>query len=175
LSEAARARGLEITAFDLARRYLGVVVELVGGRDHPLIVWWHHLAAGGHAYDDPRLEQDEIPWCSSFAIGQAWPFRDFGCAYPVGPLARRARSWLRVGREVSLGQAIVGWDVVVLNRGGGSPDPSVIDSPGHVGFFAGLAGDRQVVLLGGNQGDAVSVARFPVDQVLGVRRLLEVA
>jgi hypothetical protein len=39
-----------------------------------------------------------------------------------------------------------------------------------VGWFAGV--DKgQVLVLGGNQGDQVSVASFPVSRVLGVRRL----
>ena len=66
--------------------------------------------------------------------------------------------------------AIVGFDVVVLWRG-------ARDSPsGHVGLFAGMDHDSGTVrLLGGNQGDAVSIATFPADRVLGVRRLHEEA
>ena len=41
---------------------------------------------------------------------------------------------------------------------------------GHVGLFAGLQGDR-VHLLGGNQGNTISIAAFPVQDVLGARRL----
>jgi hypothetical protein len=30
-----------------------------------------------------------------------------------------------------------------------------------------------VLVLGGNQGDAVSIARYPVTKILGIRRLLD--
>jgi len=41
---------------------------------------------------------------------------------------------------------------------------------GHVGFYGGLMGS-QVLTLGGNQGDTVSIAPFPKSTLLGVRRL----
>ena len=83
-----------------------------------------------------------------------------------------ARSWLRVGTPIALDQAIVGNDVVVLQRGtGAQPGPSVIDAPGHVALFGGFDGPDRVILRGGNQGDAVSDASFPRARVLGVRRL----
>ena len=59
----------------------------------------------------------------------------------------------------------------MLSRGvGAQPGPDVIAAPGHVGFFAGLDG-AHVLLLAGNQGDAVTVAPFDRTRVLGVRRL----
>ena len=65
-----------------------------------------------------------------------------------------------------------GFDVVILRRGGGDqPGPEVLDAPGHVGFFAGHE-DPNVLLLGGNQGDSVSVAPFAAARILGVRRLV---
>ena len=51
--------------------------------------------------------------------------------------------------------------VAVLSRGS---DPSA----GHVGFLLGET-DGHVLLLGGNQGDAVSVAAFPKTRLLGFR------
>jgi hypothetical protein len=106
-----------------------------------------------------------VPWCSAFTNYICWLLR----------LPRshnlRARSWLAVGVPVTLTQAQVGFDVVILRRGVDSPGPEVIDAPGHVAFFAALEGG-DVLLLGGNQGDAVNVLRFPIDKVLGVRRLL---
>ena len=64
---------------------------------------------------------------------------------------------------IELRAAAPGFDVVILKRGTNPVQ-------GHVGFFAGLQGDR-VHLLGGNQGDTVSISSFPVSDVLGVRRL----
>jgi hypothetical protein len=82
-----------------------------------------------------------------------------------------ARSWLDVGDPVILASAQPGSDVVILSRGAGKqPGPEVVNAPGHVGFYAGRDGDN-VLLLGGNQGNQVSIASFPASRVLGVRRL----
>jgi uncharacterized protein (TIGR02594 family) len=108
---------------------------------------------------------DHVPWCSAFTNFVAWLLR-----LPRSK-SLAARSWLMVGRPVPLNEAKAGYDVVVLKRGKDpQPGPEVIEAPGHVGFFAGLEGDV-VLVLGGNQGDRVSVERFDAASVLGVRRL----
>lgn len=151
---------LKLTAFDLAQRYVGIRELPEKGKDHPLIQWW--LSLCGLSTDSP----DEIPWCSAFANGPTWELR-----LPRSKSAA-ARSWLTVGQSIPLGSAKVGFDVVVLKRGtGDQPGPEVLDAPGHVGFYAGTEG-LNVLVLGGNQGDQVCVARFPAANVLGVRRLV---
>ena len=83
----------------------------------------------------------------------------------------RARSWLLVDKSLSLKEAEIGFDLVVLKRGSGNkPGPDVIDAPGHVGFFAGLESTK-IFVLGGNQSDAVNVSRYPSNRLLGIRRL----
>jgi uncharacterized protein (TIGR02594 family) len=141
---------MEITALSLAMRYIGVA-ERPGSPDHPLIRWWLELCG---------LEgsPDEVPWCSAFVNGVAWEL-----GLPRSKSAR-ARSWLDVGLPVPLALATAGWDVVVLRRG---DDPAA----GHVGFFVDYCGST-VWLLGGNQGNRVTIQAFPVDRVLGARRLL---
>jgi uncharacterized protein (TIGR02594 family) len=155
-----------MTTYDLAQRYVGIR-ELAGAVNHPLIQWWHSLCGFG-----PETP-DEVPWCSSFTNGIAWELR-----LPRSKSAS-ARSWLKVGVPVALKDAQLG-DVVILTRGPfPQPGPDVTAAPGHVGFFAGaehrplaVLGEHDVVLvLGGNQGDGVSIAPFPVSRVLGVRRL----
>ena len=141
-----------MTAYDLAQRFVGELTELTGNDNHPLIQWFHMLCALGH--DQP----DATPWCSSFANGVCWLLR-----LPRSKSAA-ARSWLTVGRPVLIGEAVVGWDVVVLSRGAAPA--------GHVGFFAGVDRDH-VHVLGGNQGDAVTVQAFDLATVLGVCRLRE--
>lgn len=149
---------MTLTAYDLAQRYVGIK-ELAGGKDHPLIQWW--LSLCGFSADSP----DETAWCSAFVNGIAWELR-----LPRSKSAA-ARSWLSVGVPVTLWDAKVGNDIVVLKRGKEpQPGPDVIAAQGHVGLFAGLEGEF-VLLVAGNQGDAVSVARFPRTSVLGVRRL----
>lgn len=117
--------------------------------------------------DATWVEDDSTPWCSAFVNFIAWLLT------MERSKSLAARSWLLVGRPVPLGEAAPGFDVVVLKRGSGKqPGPEVLSAPGHVGFFVGLSADgKSVQVLGGNQGDEVSIASFPTTQVLGVRRL----
>lgn len=149
-----------MTPFDLAHRFVGEVTELPGKQDSPFIQWCFESC--GYGPDTA----DEVPWCSAFANRIAWILR-----LPRSKSAR-ARSWLLVGEVVSISSAETGFDVVILKRGGGNqPGPDVIKAPGHVGFFAGRERGGRVLILGGNQGDAVSVVGFGDERILGVRRL----
>lgn len=150
---------MELTAYALAQRFVGMK-EIPGPKDNPFIQW--SLTLCGF----PSDVHDEVPNCSAFANAIAWLLR-----LPRSKSAR-ARSWLTVGTPITLRQAAAGNDVVVLKRGKPpQPGAEVLDAVGHVGFFAGLEGNETVLVLGGNQGDAVSIARFDIGDVLGVRRL----
>lgn len=85
-----------------------------------------------------------------------------------------ARSWLSVGEPIEFRDAEPGFDVVILQRGGGNqPGPDDLTAPGHVGFFAGWAnGVERVQVLGGNQGNKVSIVSYPSERILGLRRLM---
>lgn len=148
---------LEITAYDLAQRFIGIH-ETPGVASNPLVVAMLRL-------DDDWPQDDSVPWCSAFANYIAWLLR-----LPRSK-SLRARSWLGVGTPVKPEDAAPGFDVVILNRGTGLLDPTVLHGPGHVGFFAGWDLAR-ILILGGNQSNAVNVAAFDATQVLGVRRLL---
>ena len=151
---------MTLTCFQLAERFVGTA-ELAGTAHHPLIQWW--LSLCGYALDTP----DEVPWCAAFCQAPPWLLR-----LPRSKSAA-ARSWLTVGRPIALEHAHAANDVVILSRGlFPQPGPEVLDAPGHVGFFAGLEGDR-VLLLGGNQANAVTVHPFSRQHVLGVRRLVD--
>lgn len=142
--------------FDLAQRLIGTK-EVAGVVDNPQIVAMLRL-------DDDWPESDEVPWCSAFVNWICWFAR-----LPRSK-SLRARSWLRVGRRVELDQAKHG-DVVVLKRGKGEqPGPDVIKAPGHVGFYAGRFDDF-VEVLGGNQKNSVRVSRYPIEDILGIRRV----
>ena len=132
-----------------AERFVGIVLERPGDADHPLIRWWHSLTTIGE-------QPDSVPWCASFINGCCWD-----CRLPRSKSAA-ARSWLGIGEAVSLDEARRGY-VVVLARGA---NPAA----GHVGLYSGRVG-ATIYLLGGNQGDAVSVAPFPASRVIGVRRV----
>lgn len=138
-----------VTGYDLAQRFVGLK-EDDGPQANPLILAMLQL-------DSTWPTDDAVPWCSAFVNAMAWLLR-----LPRSK-SLAARSWLTVGTPVSFDAAAVGFDVVVLARG-------VSATSGHVGFFAGLD-DHGIHVLGGNQGNAVSVETFPLAAVLGIRRL----
>lgn len=71
----------------------------------------------------------------------------------------RAASWLDAGAEVPLASARPG-DIVVISRTGGN----------HVALY--VAHDAgTITLYGGNQSNAVNMAKFPRSSLRGVRRL----
>ena len=95
---------------------------------------------------------DEVPWCAAFAGA---------CLERAGLLSTRsliARSYTGWG-EADSGRRLGA--IAVLSRGG---DPSL----GHVGFLVGESGDA-IYLLGGNQGDSVSVAAFEKSRLVALR------
>ena len=86
---------------------------------------------------------DDVPWCGVFA---AQCLDEAGTTAP--PFAVRARSWADWGANLRPERLAAG-AVLVFEREGG----------GHVGFYIGEDGTSYHV-IGGNQGDAVSVARI---------------
>ena len=150
---------MKITAYELAQRFVGIK-EVPGSTANPQILAMLNL-------DNKWPEDDSVPWCAAFMNYIAWLLR-----IPRSK-SLRARSWLLVGEPIFLSDAKVGFDVVILKRGGANqPGPSVIKAKGHVGWYAGFI-NEQVLLLGGNQGDSVSVKGYDKSRVIGVRRLVK--
>lgn len=147
---------MNITAYDIAERFIGLA-EVPGSQAEPAILAMLKL-------DQQWPDDDQVPWCSAFVNYIAWLLR-----LPRSK-SLRARSWLEVGQPVAIERAQVGFDITVLNREHALADPTLIEAPGHVGFFAGREGGR-LYLLGGNQGNRVSVAPFKESDLLGIRRL----
>ena len=149
-----------MTHFELAMRFVGEVHEIPGEQHSPFIQWC--LECCGYGPEAP----DEIPWCAAFVSRICWI-----CRLPRSKSAA-ARSWLQVGTAKALPDAFIG-DIVVLKRGqgAGQSGPDVLQAPGHVGFYAGREAGR-VLILSGNQSDAVTVARFSVKDILGIRRVV---
>lgn len=119
--------------------------EIAGDADNPKIITYH-------AHTDLKAVDDETAWCSAFAN-----FCMDG-ANIQGTRKANARSWLTWGRDVEPQYGAV----TVLFRG----DPN--GWTGHVGFLVRFDKDW-VWLLGGNQGNRVSIAKFPRERVLGFR------
>lgn len=148
---------MEVTAFSLAQRFVGVA-EVGGPKSNPLVLAMLRL-------DTAWVEEDATAWCSAFVNFVCWLLR-----LPRSK-SLAARSWLSVGAPVALEDARPGFDVVVLSRGAGEqPGADILAALGHVGFFAGVDA-AAVWVLGGNQGDRVSVMPYNRGRVLGVRRL----
>lgn len=136
--------------FEVARRFLGLR-EAPGVKSHPFILAALQL-------DAAWPQGDDVPWCSAFPNAI-----NFLLGLPRSH-SLAARSWLKVGTAVTIEEARAGFDIVVLERGAG----------GHVGYYAGHS-HSAVMILGGNQGDAVSIAAFDRARILGIRRVLPVA
>lgn len=120
--------------------------EVAGAQNNPRIVhYWIEAGADG-------VKDDETPWCAAF-VGAMLKRGEM-----KGSAKGNAKSYLDWG--VAITEPVFG-AVVVLNR-----PPN--DWQGHVAFAVG-ADAAGVHLLGGNQGDRVSIARFDRSRVAGVR------
>lgn len=135
--------------YNAAQEYLGLE-EYPGARHNPEIVAF--AAATGNGW----VQDDETPWCASF-VGAI--LAQVGVQ---GTGRLNARSYVDWGSAVDLDDAQQG-DVVVFWR------ESPTSWKGHVGFYAGVQGDK-VLVLGGNQGNKVSLAEYPISRLLTVRR-----
>jgi uncharacterized protein (TIGR02594 family) len=143
-------------ALTVAQRLIGTH-EVAGAGNNPFIVW---------ALSTCNLVNatDEVPWCSAFVNAIA-----LLCGLERTQSAS-ARSWLIVGLGMPEQLAAPG-DVVIFKRGTPpQPGPAVLMAQGHVGFFVSRH-NGDILVLGGNQGNAVSIESFPAADLLGVRRL----
>lgn len=126
-----------------ARQWIGL--NEIKGADHApeILQMWRDIKRGG-------IRDDETPWCAAF-VGAMFE--------RVGVRSTRfesARSYLEWG--VPLKSPVHGC-VAVFSREGG----------GHVGFVVGRDAAGNILVLGGNQSDAVNVRAFPVSRVTGYR------
>lgn len=94
---------------------------------------------------------DETPWCGTFV---AHCIKTSG--YQLPKHWYRAKDWLNWG--VTIDKPCYGC-IVVFERTGG----------GHVGFVVGKDKLGRLLVLGGNQGDAVSTVPFDINRVAGYR------
>lgn len=147
-----------VTPYNIALRFIGLR-EVVGAQHSAAIVAMAQVT-------DRSVRDDETPWCSAFVNYIAWLL-----GLPRSQ-SLSARSWLGVGTPIELEEARPGNDVVILSRGPHAPPATVRNAIGHVGFFSRVDWPRGVVtVLGGNQRNQVCLEEYPLDRVLGVRRL----
>ncbi|MEZ5853943.1 MAG: TIGR02594 family protein [Hyphomicrobiaceae bacterium] len=100
----------------------------------------------------PDISDDAVPWCAAF-VGAC--LERAGIASTQSLLARSYLDWGAPALDERPGA------IAVLTRG---TDPAA----GHVGFLVGATPDG-IFLLGGNQSDAVSIARFDRSRLIALR------
>lgn len=123
------------------------VREIVGGKHNPRVVgYWKSGKV------QLEVNDDETPWCAAFVCAM---LEESGIRSPRTPRARgfHGGTWVqpcdhRIG------------SIVVL------ASPSRGSASGHVGFLAGV-GEKRIRVLGGNQGNEVSIAPFDSSLVIG--------
>lgn len=126
------------------------LLKEVPGRQHNLAIlnFFHEI---GHRW----VLSDETAWCSAFINYLA---KVNGCEYSN---KLDARSWLNIGANIP--NPDVG-DIVIFWR------ESLASWKGHVGLYMGHFNDS-VYCLGGNQDNSVCIKPYPLNRLLGFRRL----
>lgn len=130
----------------VAARELVGLKEIVGSRHEAKVLKFY--AEAGHSW----VKDDETAWCAAFANAM------LGRAGIKGTGSLAARSFLSWGEK--LAKPRVGC-IVVFKRGSSSWQ-------GHVAFFIREVSGK-IEVLGGNQGNAVSIAKYPKSSLLGYR------
>lgn len=124
-----------------ARKHLGVR-EIPGPKDNPVILGWLVKLKAW-------WKEENTPWCGTFT---AMCLQACGLPYPKAWM--RAKEYLIL--PVHLDRPAYGC-IVVFEREGG----------GHVGFVVGRDRAGNLMVLGGNQGDAVCIKPFAKSRVIG--------
>lgn len=120
---------------EIARRQIGLR-EIKGPKHNAVILsWLTKLKAW--------WKEDETPWCGTFC---AAVMQEAGLPYPKDWF--RAKAWAEYGSRLRPDRLSAGAILVFAREGGG-----------HVGFYVG-EDDTAYHVLGGNQGNAVSITRI---------------
>lgn len=127
-----------------ARRLIGTK-QIAGVRHERLIVRMFEVIRA-------PFRDDETPWCAAF-VGSV--LEDVGIKSTRSAAARSYTNW-----GIACAQRLGA--VVVFSR----PPHSW---SGHVGFLVGRDARGRLMVLGGNQGDAVNIAPFDTARVLAYR------
>ena len=130
----------------LARSEIGIH-EVDGDHDNPRIIQFYKDA--GH----PEIRHESVAWCAAAAC--SWLER----AGEHSPKTLSARDFMRWGKPLKTPKPGC---ICVFSRG----DPR--GWQGHVGFYVGEE-NGQILLLGGNQSDQVSIEHVSKARLLGYR------
>ena len=129
----------------VARSYLGLK-EYKGNRHNPKILeWWSKIRM--------PFTDDETPWCAGFVGGV---LEECGIRSTRSAVARSYlwQNWDQRLKGPAVGAIVVFWR-------GKRTGPN-----GHVGFVVGRDQHGNLMVLGGNQGNAVSIRPFDTGRVL---------
>lgn len=121
-------------------------IEKPGPGSNPSILAWAKAIGLDRVYRD-----DATAWCG---LWMAYVALQAGWQPPINPLW--ARNWLSFGTPQKVAEL---GDVLVFSRAQG----------GHVGLYVG-EDSLAYHVLGGNQGDRVSIKRIAKNRLLGARR-----
>lgn len=144
---------LEPKHLRIARQYLGQK-EVPGlGVNAWIKSLWQSLKGGAWFWKQYGEDDSKLPWCGAFV---AYVLQQAG--YPIPAQYASARAWEKYGTK--LDTPVLGC-IAVFTRSGG----------GHVGFVVGLDAKGWLQILGGNQGDAVSIASFDPARVTAYRQI----
>lgn len=122
------------------------VKEIAGEQHNPVIMSWAEEVGLKKTYT-----ADEIPWCGLYvAVVMKRADREV-VKFPLW-----ARNWAKFG--VKADEPMLS-DILVFSRGSG----------GHVGFYVG-EDKTSYHVLGGNQGNSVSIVRIKKDRLIACRR-----
>lgn len=127
-----------------AKQNLGVR-EIVGPKHNPTIMGWLSRLKSW-------IKDDETPWCGTFVAAM---MQEAGLPYPKE--FPRARAWADYGSNLRADRIAPGAILVFVRQGGG-----------HVGFYVGE--DKTFYhVLGGNQGNSVSVVSIAKARCIAIR------
>lgn len=132
----------------LTKAYLYLGVKEISGSKHAqkIITWWQLIRSA--------FRDDETPWCAAFVGGV---LEECGIRSSRSAAARSYNKWGVELEGPAYGCIVTFWRV--------SPK----SASGHVGFVVGRDKQGNLMVLGGNQGDQVSVKAFALSRVLSYR------
>jgi uncharacterized protein (TIGR02594 family) len=135
--------------------WLQEAFHLIGTRERPGAGSNEAILGWAHDLDLTSYDDDDIPWCGLFVahcIGSQLPEESM----PTNPLG--ARNWAQFGQTATsqLGAVMVFWR------------KSRTSGLGHVGFYW-AEDDSTYHILGGNQSNAVTIARLQKERFLAAR------
>lgn len=136
---------------------IGVLEDIRPGLSTARIEDYHAVTGAGRAPDD-------VPWCASFV---SWCLEQCGIRSTRSKTARSYAAWgVACVRSSKVAPPRPRWTIGAVTVFG--PRDADAGGTGHVAFLLGASGP-DVWVLGGNQGNRVSIAQRKAADVIAVR------